>query len=130
MPPNKLQEVVDSIKNHLFPEKEKPYRAGKILWIIRQYLKYAMLAVIHGYDIGPGRNGRFRLVYKYWVYVPWNLRKKFMFSAKAYGYEFKLIFDSKMMQKYDYYFNPESKLKKKIRELIETDSIYELIPKQ
>lgn len=130
MPQNKLPEAVGNIKDHLFPEKEKPYRAGKILWIIRQYLKYALLAVIHGYPIGPGRKGTFRLVYKYWVYIPWNLRKRFVFSSKASGYEFKLVFDSKILKKHDYYLNPEGRLKKEIRGLIETDNVYQLIPEK
>lgn len=127
MPQNRLPEVVDNIRNRLFPEEAVPYRAGKILWIIRKYIEYSMLAVIHGYDIGPGRKGRFRLVYKYWVYIPYSLRKRFMFSAKAFGYEFKIVFDSRIMQKYDYYFTPAVGLKKKVRELIETDNVYELI---
>ena len=127
MPQNKLPEVADNIKNSIFPEKEKPYRAGKILWIIRQYIKYVMLAVIHGYIVGPNRKGKFRLVYKHWAYIPWSLRKRFIFSSKMFGYEFKLIFDSDMMKRYDYYFNPDSKWKKRVMEIIESDKVYKLI---
>jgi len=134
MPQNKLQEVVDNIKKRLFPEKDKPYRAGKILWIVRRYIKYTLLAAIHGYAVGPSYpitthcKGRFRLVVKYWEYVPWHLRRKLTFSAKASGYEFKLIFDSIILKRHNYYFNPESKWKKLVRNLVETDEVYKLIP--
>ncbi|KKL28101.1 hypothetical protein LCGC14_2378510, partial [marine sediment metagenome] len=46
---SELQEAADNVKNRLFKEGEKPYRAGKILWIVRQYIKYTLLAAIHGY---------------------------------------------------------------------------------
>ncbi len=125
---NKLPEAVDNIKKRLFPEEQKPYRAGKILWIIRQYIKYSMLATVHGYPVGPIRKGFFRLVVSYWEYVPWHLRRKLIFSEKAFGHEFKIVFDSPIMRKHKYYFNPNFKWKKMIKELIETDKVYKLIP--
>ena len=127
---SKLQEAADNVKNRLFKEGEKPYRAGKILWIVRQYIKYTLLAAIHGYAVGPGHKGFFRLGVKYWEYVPWHLRRKLTFSAKASGYEFKLLFDSPILRRHNYYFNPTSKWKKMVRELVETDEVYKLIPDQ
>lgn len=130
MSQNKLPEAVGNVRNRLFPEEETPYRAGKILWIVRQYIKYALLAAIHGYAVGPERKGFFRLGVKYWEYVPWHLRRKLTFSAKASGYEFKLLFDSPILKKHNYYFRPASKWQKMVRELVETDKVYNLIPEQ
>lgn len=136
MSQNRMPEAVDNIRNRLFLEKGKSYRAGKILWIVRQYIKYALLAAIHGYPVGPSYpiathcKGRFELGVKYWEYVPWHLRRKLTFSAKASGYEFRLVLDSIILKRHNYYFNPASKWKKMIRELIETDEVYKLIPKQ
>jgi len=130
MSQNRMPEAVDNVRNRLFPEKSKSYRAGKILWIVRQYIKYALLAAIHGYAVGPRDKGSFKLVVKYWEYVPWHLRRKLTFSAKASGYEFRLVLDSIILKKHNYYFNPASKWKKMIGELIETDEVYKLIPEQ
>ena len=126
----KLQEAADNVKNRLFKEGEKPYRAGKILWIVRQYIKYTLLAAIHGYAVGPVNKGFFRLGVKYWEYVPWHLRRKLTFSAKASGYEFKLLFDSSILKRHNYYFKPALKWRKMVRELVETDEVYKLIPDQ
>lgn len=127
MPENKLPETVERIRNYLFPGDEKPYRSKRILWIIKQYLRYAMLAAIHGYPVGPHRRGRFCLAYRYWEFIPWRLRKKSIFSSKAFGYEFILVFLADKLKKYDYWFRVDNRWKKKIREIIETDNVYELI---
>lgn len=130
MSQNKLPEAVSNIRDHIFPEEKTPYRAGRILWIIRRYLSYAFLAAIHGYPVGPHRKGKFRLVYKYWDYIPWHLKIRLIFSPKASGYQFILYFDSKIFSKYDYYFRLDSKWKRNVNEIISTDHVYKLITEQ
>lgn len=130
MPENKMPQIVDNLTNHLFPEEAVPYRAGKIPWIIHKYLMYVFLATIHGHPVGPHRKGIFRLGYSYWHSIPWSLRKRFVFSSKAFGYEFKVIFDSDMFKKHGYYFNLDGRWKRKMREVVESDKVYELIPSE
>lgn len=130
MLPNKLLETVDNIRSHIFPNGEKPYRAGKILWIIRQYIKYAYLAALHGYPVGPYTGDKFKVVHKKWDYAPSILKKRLSFSNKLGEYEFNLIFRSKMLKKYGYRFLPDMRWRRELKRIIETDVVYDLISEQ
>lgn len=129
MPVNKLPEVIDNIEQWLFPE-EKPYRSKRILWIIRQYLRYAIMAAIHGHAVGRKTNGVILLAYRYWHTIPWQFRKRFVLSSKAFGYEFRIVYNSSAMKKYNYYFQLDGRWKKEMYKVIETDKVYDLIPEQ
>ena len=127
---NKLPEVVNDIENHIFGDEKRPYRASKIRWIVRQYIHYCYLAAIHGFPVGPFRIGKFVMFYKFWDFIPWHLRKRLIFSAKAFGYEFKILFIGKPISTYNYIFHPDGKWKREVRKIIETDAVYDLISEQ
>ena len=130
MPENKLPEVVKNMEDHLFPGDDKPYRSKRILWIMHQYFRYVLLAAIHGYELGPYRTEfriKFKLKYIFWEYIPWTHHRKLILSTKAAGYEFRMHMVSTILVKHDYYFNLDGRWKKKLRKLVNTDMVYDLI---
>ena len=122
----KLQELSESIVNRKFPD-DKPYRSKKILWIIKKFIEYTMLAALNGYVIKVPYLSWISLRIDYIQFVPWRLKRKLIFSPKAFGYTFTMMMSKGPLARFGYKFSPDIKWRRRIEEIIDTDVVYSLI---
>ena len=128
---NSLLETVARIET-LHLNKEKTGRYTYALWIIKRYLYYAIEAALNGYQVniygeGVASVARIKLV---WA-VPERLRgfhkKLYLFSNKVFDHMFIMSFSGKYINEKYFIFSMESRLKKRIKEKLDSDSIYQFV---
>ena len=96
-------------------------------WILLRYLHYALEALIHGYPIHIYYQAHMILTYSPVKYLTNSQKKRYMFSSRVFGYMFYLSITGKYIDDIYFDFYIDKKLKKRIEEKLNTDSIYEFI---
>ena len=128
---NKFPELLDNMNQYMGKRYGiSEFRKKRTIWILKRFFYYAIRAAIHGYRIPIYHKGWFELMYMYWHAVPWSMRKRNMFSSKAWGYQFTLKYRGYPLDGTGFIFKPAMKWVEEIEELIETDAVYDLIPNQ
>jgi hypothetical protein len=113
-----------------YRKKEPGNKYTYTSWIIKRYIHYMIEAILHGYIIkiySPVPIAKIYLGYTPVEKLRKSHKKRYVFSSRMFGFMFYISITGKRINDETYYFLMDQSLRKRIADIINTDTIYQFV---